>query len=283
MGLRINTNVPSLVAQRHLRTTRSSLDKNFERLSSGLRINHAGDDAAGLAISELLKAQIRGYTQTERNSQDGISVVQIAEGALEEVSNLLIRLRELGVQSASDTLSDNERNFLNIEYQQSLDEIGRIANSTQFNQTPLLNGSGGAYDIQIGLGNNPTIDRIRLFESSSTDVSPISLGINLSNVSDKLSAQNCLATIDEALNRVTSVRAQLGAIQNRLQSVVNNIRLSRENISSANSRIRDMDMAEETTELAKNQILSQSGISILSQANTSVKAALNLLGQGGSG
>ncbi len=283
MGLRINTNVPSLVAQRNLRTTRSNLDRSFERLSSGLRINHAGDDAAGLAISELLKAQIRGYTQSERNAQDGISVVQIAEGALEEVSNLLIRLRELGVQSASDTLSDNERNFLNIEYQQSLDEINRIANSTQFNQTLLLNGSAGSYDIQIGLGNNPTVDRIRLFESNSTDVSTISLGINLSGVNDKLSAQNCLASIDEALNHVTSVRAKLGAIQNRLQSVVNNIRLSRENLSSANSRIRDMDMAEETTELTKNQILSQSGISILSQANTSVKTALNLLGQGGSG
>lgn len=283
MGLRINTNVPSLVAQRNLRTTRSNLDRSFERLSSGLRINHAGDDAAGLAISELLKAQIRGYTQSERNAQDGISVVQIAEGALEEVSNLLIRLRELGVQSASDTLSDNERNFLNIEYQQSLDEINRIANSTQFNQTSLLNGSAGSYDIQIGLGNNPTVDRIRLFESNSTDISTISLGINLSGVSDKLSAQNCLASIDEAINHVVSVRAKLGAIQNRLQSVVNNIRLSRENLSSANSRIRDMDMAEETTELTKNQILSQSGISILSQANTSVKAALNLLGQGGSG
>jgi len=283
MGLRINTNVPSLVAQRHLRTTRSNLDRNFERLSSGLRINHAGDDAAGLAISELLKAQIRGYTQSERNAQDGISVVQIAEGALEEVSNLLIRLRELGVQSASDTLSDNERSFLNIEYQQSLDEINRLANSTQYNQTSLLNGSAGSYDIQIGLGNNPSIDRIRLFESNSTDVSTISLGINLSSVSDKLSAQNCLGSIDVALGHVTSVRAQLGAIQNRLQSIVNNIRLSRENISSANSRIRDMDMAEETTELTKNQILSQSGISILSQANTSVKSALNLLGQGGSG
>ncbi|MEO7164421.1 MAG: flagellin [Bdellovibrionia bacterium] len=283
MGLRINTNVPSLVAQRHLRTTRSNLDRSFERLSSGLRINHAGDDAAGLAISELLKAQIRGYTQSERNAQDGISVVQIAEGALEEVSNLLIRLRELGVQSASDTLSDNERSFLNIEYQQSLDEINRIANSTQFNQTPLLNGSSGNYDIQIGLGNNPTIDRIRLFESSSADVSTISLGINLSSVSDKLSAQNCFAPLDGALNHVTSVRAQLGAIQNRLQSIVNNIRLSRENLSSANSRIRDMDMAEETTELTKNQILSQSGISILAQANSSVKTALNLLGQGGSG
>ncbi|MFZ9594659.1 MAG: flagellin [Bdellovibrionia bacterium] len=281
MGLRFNTNVPALVAQRHLRTARTDLDRNFERLSSGLKINHAGDNAAGLAVSESLRAQIRGLTQTEHNAQDGISVVQIAEGALQEISNLLIRMRELGVQAASDTIGDSERKFLNIEFQQSLSEIDRIAGSTQFNQAPLLNGSQSQYEIQIGIGNNPVIDRIKLFEGNSNDVSAVSLGVNLTSVNDKISAQNSLEAIDGGLNTLTQLRAQLGAVQNRLQSIVNNIRISRENIVTATSRIRDTDIAEETTELTRNQILSQAGVSILTQANTTMKSALNLLGQGG--
>jgi flagellin len=281
MGLRINTNVPALVAQRNLRTTRSSLDRSLERLSSGLRINHAGDDAAGLAISEILRAQTRGLTQAERNAQDGVSVVQIAEGGLSEISNILIRMRELGVQAASDTIGQNERKFLNIEFQQLLAEIDRISNTTEYNHVPLLNGSGSAFDIQVGTRNNPSIDRIRLFDSNTSDVNIVALGINLASVEDKASAQNSLGAIDAALGSVTAIRAQFGAMQNRLQSVINNIMVNRENISAATSRIRDMDMAEETTELTKNQILMQSGVSVLTQANTTIKTALGLLGQGG--
>jgi flagellin len=150
MGLRINTNVPSLIAQRNLRTTRSTLDRTLERLSSGSRINHAGDDAAGLAISESLRAQLRGLAQAERNAQDGISLVQVAEGAMAEVSNILIRMRELGVQAASDTVGDQERKYLNVEFSQLMEEIDRIAQSTEYNGTPLLNGSSHTFEIQIG-------------------------------------------------------------------------------------------------------------------------------------
>lgn len=280
MGLRINTNVPSLIAQRNLRTTRSSLDQTFERLSSGYRINHAGDDAAGLAISESMRAQTRGLGQAERNAQDGVSVVQIAEGAMAEVSNILIRMRELGVQAASDTVGERERGFLNTEYSQLMSEIDRIASSTEYNGVPLLNGKGESFEIQVGTRNNPLIDRIRLFDSSGADITPTALGLNLTAVSDKLSAQNSLAAIDNALTNMSSIRATFGAMQNRLQSIIANIMTSRENLQAANSRIRDADLAAETTDLTKNQILMQSGVAVLGQANASTKAVLNLLGGG---
>ncbi len=281
MGLRINTNVPSLIAQRNLRTNRSTLDRTLERLSSGSRINHAGDDAAGLAISESLRAQLRGLAQAERNAQDGISLVQVAEGAMAEVSNILIRMRELGVQAASDTVGDQERKYLNVEFSQLMEEIDRIAQSTEYNGTPLLNGSSHTFEIQIGTRNNPLVDRVRLFDSSGADINLVALGINLSSVGDKSSAQNSLAAIDGAISSVTSIRAEFGAMQNRLQSIVNNIMVSRENLSAANSRIRDADMAEETSELTKSQILMQSGVSVLGQANSAIKTALSLLGGGG--
>ena len=280
MGLRINTNVPALIAQRNLRNTRGSLDQTLERLSSGSRINHAGDDAAGLAISESLKAQMRGLGQAERNAQDGISLVQVAEGAMSEVSNILIRMRELGVQAASDTVGPQERKYLDVEFQQNLEEIDRIAKSTEYNRVPLLNGSSSAFEIQIGTGNNPSIDRVKIFDGSATDISVTSLGINLAQLGDKTSAQNSLSTLDSAITSVTSIRASFGAMQNRLQSVVSNIMVNRENMASANSRIRDTDMAEETSNLTKNQILMQAGISVLGQANTTIKSALSLLGQG---
>ncbi len=278
MGLRINTNVPALIAQRNLRNTRASLDTTLERLSSGSRINHAGDDAAGLAISEGLRAQIRGLGQAERNSQDGISLVQVAEGAMSEVSNILIRLRELGVQASSDTVGPTERGFLNLEFTQLLQEVDRIAKSTVYNNVPLLDGSAQAFEIQIGTSNNPLTDRVRLFDSGAADVSVVALGMNLANVADKVSAQNSLASIDQAISSVTSMRAEFGALQNRLQSVINNIQISKENMASANSRIRDADVAEESTSLTRNQILMQSGVSVLGQANTTIKTALNLLG-----
>ncbi len=283
MGLRINTNVPSLVAQRNLRNTRGSLDKSLERLSSGSRINHAGDDAAGLAISESMRAQLRGLGQAERNAQDGVSLVQVAEGAMSEVANMLIRLRELAIQASSDTVGETERRYLDVEFQQMLQEIDRIAQSTEYNGCTLLNGSAPDFEVQIGIRNNPSIDRIKLFTPSNADINVVALGVNLANVADKSSAQNSLSLIDTAIQSVTSIRAEFGAMQNRLQSVINNLMISRENLAAANSRIRDTDMAEETAELTKSQILMQSGVAVLGQANQITKSALQLLGGGGSG
>lgn len=276
MGLRINTNTASLNAQRTMWGTKLGLDKSMERLSSGYRINRAGDDAAGLAISENLKAQIRGLKQASRNAQDGISLVQVAEGGLNEISALLIRLRELAVQSASDTIGPVERQFLNVEYDQMVSEIDRIADGTEFNGTQLLSGVGSILDFQVGTRNNPEIDRIS-FDASRADANSAALGINLTSVADKASAQNTLAAIDSAIVSVSAMRADFGAIQNRLSSTVSNIQVSVENMASANSRIRDVDVAEETSEMTKNQILLQAGTSVLAQANQSANTALTLL------
>ncbi len=276
MGLRINTNVASLNAQRNLGSTRINMNKSLEKLSSGQRINRAGDDAAGLAISENLKAQIKGLGQAERNAEDGVSLVQIAEGALGEVSNILIRLRELSVQAASDTIGTTERKFLNVEFEQLTSEVDRIANSTEFNRVPLLNGTGAVFDIQIGTRNDPISDRLT-FDASSADVNVAALGLNLASVSDKISAQNSLTSIDQAIISVSGIRADFGALQNRLQSTVNNIQVSIENLSSANSRVRDTDVAAETAELTKQNILMQAGTSVLSQANSSTNSALSLI------
>lgn len=276
MGLRINTNVASLNAQRNLGSTRINMNKSLEKLSSGQRINRAGDDAAGLAISENLKAQIKGLGQAERNAEDGISLVQIAEGSLGEVSNILIRLRELSVQAASDTIGGTERKFLNVEFEQLTSEVDRIANSTEFNRVPLLNGTGAVFDIQIGTRNDPISDRLT-FDASSADVNVAALGLNLASVSDKISAQNSLTSIDQAIISVSGIRADFGALQNRLQSTVNNIQTSIENLSSANSRVRDTDVAAETAELTKQNILMQAGTSVLSQANSSTNSALSLI------
>mgnify|MGYP001412366544 FL=1 len=276
MGLRINTNVASLNAQRNLLGTKWGLDKSLERLSSGYRINRAGDDAAGLAISENLRAQIRGLKQASRNAQDGVSLVQVAEGGLHEISSILIRLRELAVQAASDTIGPVERQFLNVEYDQLISEIDRIADATEFNGTPLLSGTGSILDFQVGTRNDPNIDRLS-FDASKADANSAALGINLTSVADKASAQNSLAAIDAAIVSVSAMRADFGAIQNRLQSTIANLAVSIENLSAANSRIRDVDIAEETAELTKNNILLNAGTAVLAQANQSSNAALTLL------
>jgi flagellin len=276
MGLRINTNTASLNAQRTMWGTKLGLDKSMERLSSGYRINRAGDDAAGLAISENLRAQIRGLKQASRNAQDGISLVQVAEGGLNEISALLVRLRELSVQAASDTIGPVERQFLNVEYDQLVSEMDRIADGTEFNGTQLLSGVGSILDFQVGTRNNPEIDRIS-FDASRADANSAALGINLTTVADKASAQNALSAIDQAIVSVSAMRADFGAIQNRLQSTISNIQVSVENMASANSRIRDVDVAEETSEMTKNNILLQAGTAVLAQANQSANTALALL------
>lgn len=278
MGLRINTNTASLNAQRNLSGSKMMLDRSLERLSSGYRINRAGDDAAGLAISENLRAQIRGLKQASRNASDGVSLIQVAEGGLNEISTILIRLRELAVQAASDTIGPVERQFLNVEYDQLISEVDRIADGTEFNGTQLLSGTGSILDFQVGTRNDPNIDRLS-FDSSKADANAAALGVNLTSVADKASAQNSLSSIDQAIVSVSAMRADFGAVQNRLQSTISNLAVSLENISAANSRIRDVDVAEETAELTKNNILLQAGTSVLAQANQSSTSALQLLNQ----
>ena len=277
MGLRINTNVPSIAAQRNLSITKNRLNSNLRKLSSGERITRAADDAAGLAISENLKSQIRSIRQAKRNADDGISLVQTAEGGLSEVSNIIIRLRELAVQAASDTVGDTERSFSDIEFQQLKDEVQRISQSSEFNGRKLLDGTSGLVEIQIGANNDPFNDRIR-YDGSEVVATLDSLGLSAEAVSSKQGAQVALERLDDALVKVNGVRANLGAIQNRLTSVIQNLGVTEENFSEANSRIRDVDVAAETAELTKNNILVASGVSVLTQSNNAPKIALKLLG-----
>jgi flagellin len=276
MGLRIATNVSSLAGQRSLSKVQKAKSSSLEKLSSGSRINKAGDDAAGLAISEKLKSDIRGNRQATRNAGDGISLVQTAEGGLNEVNNILIRLRELSVQSASDTIGDRERSFSDMEFQQLVTEVDRIAGSTTFNGKNLLNGEGDQLDFQIGLTNDGTKDRIS-FDPSLQSAKAGDIGIEGLNVASKGGAQDNLDTIDQAITNVSGNRARLGALQNRLQSTVNNLETQTENLAAANSRIRDTDVAAVSSELAKNNILEQSSTSVLAQANGMGSAALKLI------
>ncbi len=276
MGLRINTNVQSIAAQRNLSQTKLRLNSNLRKLSSGERITRAADDAAGLAISENLKSQIRSIRQAKRNADDGISLIQTAEGGLSEVSNIVIRLRELAVQAASDTVGDTERSFSDIEFQQLKDEIQRISMSSEFNGRKLLDGTSGLVEIQIGANNDPFKDRIR-YDGSQVVSTLDSLGLSAETVSSKQGAQLALQRLDDALVSVNGVRANLGALQNRLTSVIQNLGVTEENFSEANSRIRDVDVAMETADMTKNNILSQAGVSVLAQANQAPNYALRLL------
>lgn len=275
MGLRIATNVPSLVAQRNLQETSNQENRSIARLSSGQRIVNAGDDAAGLAISQNLQAETRGLKQAQRNANDGVSFVQTAEGSLNEVSNILIRLRELGVQSASDTLGDDERGLLNREFQSLKSEVNRIANVSNFNGRKLLDGSGGELTFQVGSrkGENNQVS----FRSNEADARASALGVGGSSVGSKGEALDSLGEIDEAINKVNGYRSSLGALQNRLHSASSNLAVQIENISDARSRIADTDIAEEASNLAKNSILQSAGIAVLAQANSQSGNALKLL------
>lgn len=277
MALVISTNVASLNAQKNLTGTTRAMDQSLARLSSGFRINQAADDAAGLAISENLRAQIRGLGQASRNAQDGISLVQVAEGGLNEISNMLIRLRELGVQAASDTIGDTERKFLDVEYQQLKSEIQRISEVTAFNGYDLLNGTGGLMDIQVGVHNDPFKDRIS-FNTAGANSTLEALGVVAESVATKEGAQVSLNTVDNAMISVNAMRANFGAMQNRLQSTMSNLAIAHENLSAANSRIRDADIAAESSELTRATILKQAGVSVLAQANQAQQVALKLLG-----
>lgn len=277
MGLRINTNVASLSAQRSLNNVTEARNSNLEKLSSGERINKAADDAAGLAISEKMKAQIRGSQQAERNANDAISLIQVAEGASNEVSNILVRLRELSVQAASDTVGDTERAFSDKEYQNLVQEVDRIAQSTNFNGKTLINGEGEKVDFQIGTYNDDKNDRLS-YDVSSANLTVSALGMDGSGVATKEASQANLESIDKALDVVNGNRANFGALQNRLQATSRNLQIKTENLSAANSRIRDTDIAQASAEMTKNNILSQSGTSVLAQANSAGQSALRLIG-----
>jgi flagellin len=267
----------SINAQRNLRGSKMAMESTSEKLSSGSRINKSADDAAGLAISENLRGQIRGFKQAARNAQDGISFIQVAEGGMNEVSNIIIRLRELSVQAASDTIGEKERSYLDQEAQQLKLEMNRIAQGTEYNGTKLLSGQGQRLDFQIGIKNDDFLDRIS-YDPSLTDISLEHLGLTGIDLTQKRSSQEGLAKLDASISILNGNRAHLGALQNRLNSTINNTETMIENYSAANSRIRDADMANETSEFARTSIMQQAGISVLTQANQAQSMALKLLG-----
>ena len=271
MGLRVNTNVFSLTAQRNLNNVTSRLQGNFSRLSSGLRIANAADDAAGLGISERMRSQIRSFGAASRNAQDGISLVQTAEGALAETGSNLSRMRELAVQASNGTLSTTDRTTINAEFTALATEITRTADATEFNGVALLNNTSSVA-IQVGLDSGDTIS------ISNTDNDAAALGISGLSTGTAGAAQAALATLDTAIDSVNTSRGSLGAAQNRLQSTFRSILSASENLSASESRIRDVDVAFETADLTRNSILQQASVSILSQANVQPQLALSLLG-----
>lgn len=279
MGLRISTNIAAMSANRALSGTSEAQAKSYMRLSSGQRITQAGDDAAGLSISENLRAQIRSMGQAERNANDGISFVQVAEGGLTEIGNILIRLRELAVQASSDTIGDRERMFVNQEVQSLVQEVDRIANVTNYNGTSLLNGESEKSELQFQVGIRKEIDdadRI-MFKPNEYNVKTSELGIEGINYESIDDAREALDKVDEAMGKVFESRAKLGATQNKLHATVNNISNAKENLSHARSRIADTDIAAETTELVRGNILQAAGVAVLAQANTAPMAAMKLL------
>jgi len=277
MGMRVSTNIGAINAQRNLAGAQRVMNKSMGQLASGSRINIASDDAAGLAISERLKSQIRSARQANRNANDGISMIQTAEGGLNEIGNMITRLRELGIQSASDTVSDTERSFINKEVEQLKSEINRIAKTTKWGNTNLLDGSTPRFDFQVGLFNNETEDRIT-FDSSKNVATLDQLGLAGLDYTSKEGSQEALARLDEAQNIVNGYRANLGALQNRLTSTIDNLAVQEENLSAANSRIRDTDVAQASSEMVRNQILLQASTSTLAQANQTNQMALKLIG-----
>lgn len=277
MGMRITTNVPSLNAQRNMTTNSREMNKSMAQLSTGSRITKAGDDAAGLAISENLKAQIRSYGQASRNANDGISMIQTAEQGMGEVSNIVTRLRELGIQAASDTIGETERGFIQKEVDSMKSEIQRVAESTTFGSRKLLDGTGGIYDVHIGTAANEKTDWIS-YDASVSNVQTDNLGIADLDFSSKEGARAGLAALDTAQSNVNGSRATLGALQNRLTSTIDVIGTMNENMSAANSRIRDTDIAATSSELARNNVLLQGTTATLSQANQLPQLALKLIG-----
>jgi flagellin len=277
MGMRVTTNIAAINAQRNLTNSQRSITKSMAQLASGSRINVSADDAAGLALSERLKSGIRSARQAGRNANDGVSMVQTAEGGLNEISNILTRLRELGIQAGSDTVGETERGFLNKEVIQLKEEMQRIAMTTKWGTTNLLDGSSPKFDFQVGLYNNPEEDRIS-FDASVNNATIDSLGLGGVDYSSKEGAQEALSILDDAQTTVNGFRANMGALQNRLSSTSDNLAVYEENMAAANSRIRDTDVAMASTEMTRNNILLQAGTATLAQANQVNQLALKLIG-----
>ncbi len=279
MALVVNSNVASIRGQHILRRSQGSLHTSMQRLSSGLRINSAKDDAAGLAITDRMTAQIKGMNQAARNANDGISLAQTAEGAMQETTNMLQRMRQLAVQSRNDTNNTNDRNSLNEEVEQLQEELSRIANSTQFNGKDLIAASmNETYTFQVGANAGDVITVS--MTADKFDMTASGLGVNASalNIKSGGAASAAIGLIDKALKKVDSARSTLGAVQNRFESTISNLNNTAENITAARSRILDADIAAESSALAKSRVLEQAGISMLAQANQSPQSALALIG-----
>jgi len=276
MGLRINTNVQSLASQHRLEESQEGLRNTQNRMSSGSRINRPMDDAAGLAISESLRASMRCTAQNIKNAHDGYYVLQTADGSLNEMTNIVIRMKELATQASSDTNGDRERLYLDKEYQQLKSELDRISETTLFNGRPLLNGAGGAISIQVGPNNSEYKDRILV--STNFEVNLSTLGLDSFDIGSADGARGTLEQTQRALDKIADVRGEIGAAESRLNSSIGALKFYEENTAGAFSQIRDADIAHETSELTKYNILSQAGTAILSQANASPQLALKLLG-----
>lgn len=276
MGMRITTNVAAINTQRQLVNSQLNIQNSMQKLSSGYRINKSADDAAGLAISENMKAQLRSLAQAKRNANDGISLAQTAEGSLAEITNITTRIRELAVQASSDTVGDRERTFIDLEVQQLKEEINRIATISSWNSVPLLDGTTPLFDIQVG-SNNSADDRI-VFDASQNIATLEGLGLAEMNFETKEGARESIGMLDAATDQVNGMRANIGAIQNRLQSAVDTLSISEENLAAANSRIRDTDIAAVSSEMARNNVMLQAGTATLAQANQASLLAIKLIG-----
>jgi flagellin len=276
MGLRIKTNVASLSVQKNLKQVEQKSSDSYQKLASGKRITKAADDAAGLAISSRMEAEVRGNRMAQRNAGSGISMVQIAEGGLAETSNIMTRMRELSVQAASDTVGDKERGFLDLEYNQLVQEVDRISKTTKFGSTELLSGEGDTMDFHVGAyaGDDNKIS----FDSSQANATADNLGIAGSSIGTKDDANSNLEMLDEAIDQVSGFRANFGAIQSRLQTTVANLDTSIVNTEAAKSQIQDVDVASESAKLASNSVLKQAAVSTLAQANSLPQSALRLIG-----
>ncbi|MCP4448138.1 MAG: flagellin FliC [Myxococcales bacterium] len=280
MGMSILTNTASLTAQRNLTKSQGAMTKNIGRLSSGLRINSAADDSAGLGISENLKSDIRGLAQASRNANDAISLGQVAEGAMNEQQGIVTRMRELAVQASNGTLGSTERGYIDTEFDELSTELNRISNTTEFNGQKLLEGSASAgLTMQVGFQNTSN-DRISMSVTRlvTSSLGSTSLHIASASLSTATNAQLSLGAFDKAIEQLSSARAKVGSFQNRATITISNLSVAHENLSAANSRIRDVDVASEAADMTKNQILTQAGISVLSQANSLPSSALALIG-----
>lgn len=278
MGLRVKTNIASLSVQKELKTVNNAAESSYSKLSSGKRITKSADDAAGLGIAKKMEAEVKGLRMAQRNANAGISLIQVAEGGLDESTNILTRMRELSIQAASDTVGEKERGYLNLEYEQLLQEVDRISKTTTFSGSELLTGDNakGVMDFHVGAyaGENNKIS----FDTEMTDATIDGLGISGTNILDRDSSQENLGLIDEAIGKVAGFRANFGAIQSRLQTSISNLETASLNTEAARSRIEDVDVAEETAKLAQNNIMKQAGIMSLSQANSITGNALSLIG-----